>query len=342
MSDSDIKPAKPGGVFTVDNLKWLIEKLTLPLVLAAITVVFQWYANQRSRAEIAAADQRAQDESRIRLYTELLHKREDADTAVRRAVFDKLMDRYLSPDPKDLDDKLVALELLAVNFHDSLNLSPLFWQIDRQITSLGSRADPLLREHLMRVSQGVKDRQMAFLAPEDFAKPLPVDLAAVPSIALPNEGCVAIEALTQGGQAASTLELNANYSDSDPQGLPVRHQRRFSVAVDCKDPLQQRLRLIVSDVATARRWIFWVDLYDFPLVTFTPMSRDERFALVLDRYDDGYGMAWLRLAYFPASRSGAKDKPHVADVMSRLSIPPPAAELPLPPAGAGPAPSAPR
>ena len=334
MSEPDTKPATPSGLFTVDNLKWLIEKLTLPLVLAAITIVFQWNANQRSRAEIAAADKRAQAESRSRLYTELLHKREDADTAVRRAVFDKLMDRYLSPDPKGLDDKLVALELLAVNFHDSLNLSPLFWQIDRQITSLGNRADPLLREHLSRVSQGVKDRQMAFLAPEDFAKPLPVELAAVPSIALPTEGCVAIEALAQAGQGASTLQVNASYADSDAQGAPVLHQRRFSVAVDCKDPLQQRLRLIVTDEATSRRWIFWVDLYDFPLVTFTPLSRDERFALVLDRYDDGFGLAWLRLAYFPASRSGAKDKPHVADVMSRLSIPPPAVETKPPPAGA--------
>jgi hypothetical protein len=342
MSEDYSPPATPKGFFTVENLKWLIEKLTLPLVLAAITIFFQWNANQRSRDEIDAADQRAKTESRTRLYTELLHKREDADTAVRRAVFDKLMDSYLSPAPKDLDDKLVALELLAVNFHDSLNLSPLFWQIDRQITSLGNRADPLLREHLTRVSQGVKDRQMAFLAPEDFAKPLPVELAAVPSIALPTEGCVAIEALAQAGQGASTLRVNASYADSDAQGATVLHQRRFSVALDCKDPLQQRLRLIVSDEATSRRWIFWVDLYDFPLVTFTPLSRDERFALVLDRYDDGFGLAWLRMAYFPASRSGAKDKPHVADVMSRLSIPPPAAEVTLPPTGAGSAPSAPR
>jgi hypothetical protein len=261
---------------------------------------------------------------------------------VRRAVFDKLMDRYLSPDPKHLDDKLVSLELLALNFHDSLNLSPLFWQIDRQISGLGNRADPLLSEHLARVAQGVKDRQMSFLSPEDFAKPLPVELAAVPSIALPTEGCVAIESLTREGQDGSLLTVDASLVDNGAQGLPVLHRRRFSVAVDCKDPLQQRLRLIVGDEATSRRWIFWVDLYDFPLVTFTPLSRDERFALVLDRYDDGYGVAWLRLAYFPASRSGAKDKPHVADVMSRLSIPPPAAEIALPVPGAASAPSAPR
>ena len=252
------------------------------------------------------------------------------------------MDGYLRPDAEDLNGRLVALELLALNFHDSLNLSPLFWQMDHLIAHLGKRADPQLREHLTRVSQGVKDRQMAVLAPDDFAKPLPVELAAVPSIALPTEGCVAIEALTKGGQDASTVEVDAGYTDNPAQGLPALHQRRFSVAVECKDPLQQRLRVIVTDPSTRRRWIFWVDVYDFPLVTFTALSRDERFALVLDRYDDGDGMAWLRMAYFPASRSGAKDKPHVADVMSRLAIPPPSVEIRPPPTGAGPAPSAPR
>lgn len=241
MSEPASKPAVPSGFVSLDNLKWLIEKLTLPLVSAAITIVFQWNVNQRSRAEIAAADQRAQAESRNRLYTGLLHKREVADTAVRRAVFDKLMDRHLNPDPKDMDDKLVALALLAVNFHDSLNLSPLFWQIDRQMSFSGARG---------------------------FAKPLPMHLAAVPSIALPTEGCVAIEALTRSGQGASTLEVNASCIDSDAQRGAIPHQRR---------------------------WIFWVDLHDFPLVTFTPLSHDERFALVLDRDDDGFGLAWLRM-----------------------------------------------
>jgi len=32
-----------------------------------------------------------------------------------------------------LQAKLVALDLLASNFHDSLDLSPLFWQIDPDV-----------------------------------------------------------------------------------------------------------------------------------------------------------------------------------------------------------------
>ncbi len=57
----------------------------------------------------------------------------------------------------------------------------------------------------------------------------------------------------QGDHKASTLELNASYADSPAQGLPVLHQRRLSVAVDCKDALQQRLQVIVTDRTTLRQ-----------------------------------------------------------------------------------------
>lgn len=146
-------------------------------------------------------------------------------------------------------------------------------------------------------------------------------LSEVPSIGLPGEGCVAVESLAQGQSGDAKVQVAGTYREADAKGVPLLHRGRFSIDVDCRDPLQQRLRLIVGDVTSGRRWIFWLDPYDFPLVNFGTLSRDERFALVLDRYDDGYGTAWLRLAYFPASRSGAKDKPHVAEVTSRLAMP---------------------
>jgi len=103
----------------------------------------------------------------------------------------------------------------------------------------------------------------------------------------------------------------------------------------CRDPLQRRLLVIVKDVATQRAWSFWVDPYDFPLANFTQVSRDERFALLLDSYDDGHGYAKFRLAYFPATRSGAKDRPHVVDILSRLAATLPAQPSDTEPTAAG-------
>src|SRR5712691_7590437 len=128
---------------TADNLKWLLATLAIPLSLAYVS-----YKYESAQTERQATD------ARLRLYTELLSKREEADTGVRRGIVDKVLETYLKPGGQDLEAKLVALELLAVNFNDSLDLSPLFWQFDRQIQG-GARA-PFLQKQLQRIANGVK------------------------------------------------------------------------------------------------------------------------------------------------------------------------------------------
>jgi len=107
---------------TSKNLKLLLTTLAIPLTLAIVS-----YQYQSAQTERQATD------ARLRLYTELLSKREEADTSVRKGIFDKVLETYLKPGGKDLEAKLVALELLALNFNDSLDLSPLFWQLDREV-----------------------------------------------------------------------------------------------------------------------------------------------------------------------------------------------------------------
>src|SRR5207249_12059338 len=103
---------------------------------------------------------RQSDGARRRLYTELLSKREEADTAVRRGIFDKVLERYLAPGDQGLQSKLVALELLATNFHDSLDLSPLFLQIGREVVRAPKNERNRLSHELMRIADGAEDRRM--------------------------------------------------------------------------------------------------------------------------------------------------------------------------------------
>ena len=129
------------SVFNLENAKWLIATLALPAVLA-----FAANQYQQSQAE------RQINEARLRLYTELLSKREEADTGVRRGIFDKVLERYLTPGDQGLQAKLVALELLATNFHDSLDLSPLFWQIGRQVERAPEKKRTELTQQLTRIA----------------------------------------------------------------------------------------------------------------------------------------------------------------------------------------------
>jgi len=320
----------------LDNFKWFIEKFSLPLVLAFMAWYLPYQAKQDSERAIAAANERSREENKLRLYSDLLNKREDADSAVRRDVFNKLMDRYMAQGPADLDQKLVQLELLALNFHDALNVSPLFWQLDRQVAEAPPGERETHRQQLNRVAQGVKDRQMALLSPEDMLSAQVVELAQVPNVALPGQGCIGVDALTRAPQEPRPITVRASYSETYAQGVPSLHLRGFSIDVICRDPLQRSLYVMVRDDESGHTWPFWVDPYDFPLSNFTQLSRDERFALMLDFYDDGHGLAKMRLAYFPATRSGAKDKPHVLEIMSRLAATLPAAPLEMQAPAAGP------
>src|SRR5437660_10798773 len=83
------------SVLNLENAKWLIATLAIP---AALGLVAHEY--QQSQAE------RQINDARLRLYTELLSKREEADTAVRRGIFDKVLERYLAPGDQGLQSKL--------------------------------------------------------------------------------------------------------------------------------------------------------------------------------------------------------------------------------------------
>ena len=99
----------------------------------------------------------------MRLYTELLSKREEADTNLRKGIFDRVLDTYLKQ-AKNADEKIVALELLSSNFNESLDLSPLFWQILREIQQPAQKANSgMLMGRLQRAANDVKDRQLALL-----------------------------------------------------------------------------------------------------------------------------------------------------------------------------------
>src|ERR1700704_813242 len=99
-----------------------ISKLMMPLVLAGVGFLVSWTLNDiQSR------------ESNPRGYTELMTKREDADTSLRRSMFESVLKTFLDARPGNSDRDLVNLELLAYNFHETLNLKSLFLHMQRQI-----------------------------------------------------------------------------------------------------------------------------------------------------------------------------------------------------------------
>jgi hypothetical protein len=273
-------------------VKWLIATAAIPATLAVLAQSYE-----------SAQSERQTKEARLRLYTELLSKREEADTSVRRGIFDKVLDTYLKPKGQDLDAKLVALELLAFNFNDSLDLSPLFWQLDQEIRQLAPRAGrSLLKTKLERIATGVKDRQIELL---EFVG---------------DKQNAGIDVSTQEAKLYQRIDRDFTFPDPNPTEAKARQpeghaiKRHFQVEVAEHDPVGRRV-LVRVDIGV-RQWMFWVDVFDFPLVNFTRISKSERFTVLLSRYDPP--KAELTAIYFPSSRSGVKDKPFIDEVIANL------------------------
>src|SRR5262245_33492600 len=70
-----------------------------------------------------------------RVYTELMSSREQAESGLRKDMFLSIIQTFQRPESTGIETKLLNLEMLAYNFHESLNLKPLFTHLDRQITA---------------------------------------------------------------------------------------------------------------------------------------------------------------------------------------------------------------
>jgi len=122
-------------------------------------------------------ERRQSEETRARFVSELISKREEADSALRKDMFVSIIQSFLKADSTSIDDRLLKLELLAYNFHESLNLKPLFFQLERDaVTSGGPKGDEL-RDRLSKVAREVTRKEMVVLeeAGKSFERTVDVD-----------------------------------------------------------------------------------------------------------------------------------------------------------------------
>lgn len=284
-------------------LRWIVERGALPLALVMAPILYQRQVADEAKQSRDAAEKLAREEQEFRLYVELLSKREEADTEVRRGLFDRLLGSYLDPGSDNVDERLVALEMLTLNFHDSLNLSPLFWDLDRLLQSRPDDERRQLRAELDRIAREIKQRQAAVLEVDGFRQAWYVDFSYL-----------------YEGASPPTVAMEARYVGDDPARAGTT--RQFTLQVLQHEPASRRLYVLVQSRAAPsgalQYFSFWLDPYDLPLLTYSRLSADERFAVFVEDYRPELNYATLWMLYFPSTRSGAKDRPYIDDLIARL------------------------
>ncbi|WP_455222721.1 hypothetical protein [Kaarinaea lacus] len=261
---------------------------------------------QRQQTERMAKEQ-AVDTNR-RLYTEIMSSREKADSDLRKEMFNSIIKAFLDPQKARLDEKVLALELLAYNFHDVIDLSPLFKHVARAIkdSDLENRAS--LNSHLERVAGEVIDKQLASLADAGVAVPLAVSFDKVKEegVQILDERLYPLRVDITGSPKQRYIIVEALQVFPETREIKVRLESGRYADAESPDALME------SEIDI----MFKVGFFDFPMIDNTRVSHSQRIGIALTRWHENN--AEMSLVYFPGSRASLKEKPYYDEVIEQL------------------------
>ncbi len=262
-------------------------------------------------------NRRQSNDARIRLYTELMSSREQSESALRKDMFNSILGTILK-DSRSLDENLLQLELLAYNFHESLNLMPLFLYMDRQIAiEKDPRIKTEYRKRLYRMAGDVISKQISSLegsaARETMFITFPVDSTGTkPSLSqdVPmdwKDSKLFYDTINVGNSRTvykRVVYLNALSYNVDEKTVNVR--------LDIETSVNDKFVNMVTQE-------FTVDYFQFPMIDNTRLSNDMRCAVVMRdfAYPD---FIEVDILYFPGSHSSLNEKPYYDEVVKKLLI----------------------
>lgn len=252
-------------------------------------------------------------ETNAQLYSQLMSQREAADSALRKDMFNSVIQTFLTKGQGQQatpEEAVLNLELLAYNFHDSLNIEPLFLHVKRRIEAseqCQKERDKFVRR-LEKVAREVAARQILILDAVGESTDINIDLKKLTDI--------------KGKEKADTLEIG-------PFTLTVEGiKRSFLVVIQREIPEKKEIeveliveRLGNSDAKGGKQRKttaqFWAGLYDFPAIDNTRLPEDHRCALVITEYEKNR-QAEAKLLCFPGRYAGLKDKTYYEDMVNNL------------------------
>jgi len=268
----------------------------------AVAVLGFWtsnYVRSREVREAALRERLQTRDTNARLYSELTSRREESESALRKDMFKSIIDSFLRSGRATPEQEVLNLELLVYNFHESLNLKPLFRHIERVI-----KDSPLRAEYTARLNR---------VAGEVVKKQMLVILEGGTSF----DATANLKTLSFRGPAGDAPSLA---KDLVLEGI----RRNFKLEVLDADRKSESLQLRVtvrtgqgSRVETTSTE-FWLDYFDFPMIDNTRLPHDQRFAVILNNFDAAGGSADITLAFFPGKYTGLREKPYYDEVLAKL------------------------
>ena len=287
-----------------DKIGIILQPVGGLLTAIAVAILGFWtssYLRQRESREAALRERMQTSETNARLYSELTSKREESESALRKDMFTSIINSFLREGPATPEQKMLNLELLVYNFHESLNLKPLFLHIEREVKGSPRRADYLAR--LNQVAGEVTKKQMLVVEEggETFDATVQVRTLAFPS-------------------PDGNGEVPFVAKDLDVEG--VRRNVKLEVLGSSPETEQLQLRVTIRTAnggsVDTMSTEFWVGRFDFPMIDNTRLPHDQRLAVVLNNFDVKGGVADVTVACFPGKYASMREKPYYDEVLAKL------------------------
>ncbi|MFN7967377.1 MAG: hypothetical protein U0V87_17010 [Acidobacteriota bacterium] len=245
-------------------------------------------------------DRRQAAETNARLYSEIMSRREESETSLRKDMLVSVVQSYLQPNATELGSRVLNVELLAYNFHESINLKPLFLDLARQIresrdvhaADWSARVQRLAREIASKQTFTLEAHGARFTRQFDYGPMLDSNK----TVELEPE-----EVMIEG--VASTIALRVLKVD------PVESQLRVRLTVTTPRANQEPL---------VTRTEFSVGFYDLPMIDNTRLATGQRCAVTLTNFSRKDRTADLSVVCFPGEYASLKDRPYYDEVVRQL------------------------
>jgi len=249
-----------------------------------------------------------ENEAKTRLYTELMSRREESESALRKDMFTSIINSILAGS-SSMDEKILQLELLAYNFHESLNLTPLFTYLDRR--NKVETKDPELRksfnERLYTMSREVTNKQVASLEGVSTTEKFNFcyDTINCPG-ASTTFSCTFQDSVKNGNQCDSIQHIVR---------LTILKMDTLHRSVDVRLNICTRLPDKEDKCANPA---FTIDFFEFPMIDNTRLINDKRCSVVMRDFDTVNKFIEMDIIFFPGSHSSLKERPYYDDIVAKL------------------------
>jgi len=300
------------------------EILSRPIqaTVTALAIAAIGYFGQQTLTTINTQEQNA------RLFTELLSKREDAESGLRKDMFNAILTGFFNkenPEDVNLSKRILKLEMLALNFGDSLSLGPLFGELSRDIEKRYSghthwklEAAPD-QNRLRSLARRVASAQVASISQRGVIVSIDIPLSALQvkgSLDDPKDW------LYNWPDDLGPLQgdtSNINYLELD--GKTYRVAMHFREVDTLHKSIEAGLTIDSLDATnpeSAQTEIsFHLDYFNFPLIDNTRLPNNHRFAVVLDKFDDT--QLKVKGILFSGMYASQRDKPFLNEAIQQLN-----------------------